>query len=83
MPREGHGSRNSNNPEDYNEKKHVMPREGHGSRNQMEELKLLELTNESCPARGMGVEIAQMAIFRQHTDVMPREGHGSRNLWMC
>ena len=33
----------------------------------------------SCPARGMGVEIASGASAAGASSVMPREGHGSRN----
>ena len=34
---------------------------------------------ESCPARGMGVEIGADEMYTGRMVVMPREGHGSRN----
>ena len=55
MPREGHGSRNlygSSAAKAFQ----VMPREGHGSRNYDTNIACL-ITNLSCPAGGMGVEI--------------------------
>ena len=35
---------------------------------------------ESCPARGMGVEIVVVLVAVDSCNVMPREGHGSRNV---
>ena len=77
MPREGHGSRNAEVDRKLY-RQMVMPREGHGSRNLF--LHRFPALFQSCPARGMGVEIGDVDYNAQRlARVMPREGHGSRN----
>ena len=58
MPREGHGSRNYQYRDALAQGGRVMPREGHGSRNFVL-FYFVETSVLSCPARGMGVEIAR------------------------
>ena len=63
MPREGHGSRNHLSRKVPGHRSGVMPREGHGSRNLLA-IYLIIRGGQSCPARGMGVEINIILNFQ-------------------